>query len=104
MRRMMLVAGLGVAWAMPVCAQDGEVAAGREVAQRWCAECHVIDRNPATARDNVPDFPAIANRPNVTADALRTFLSEPHGRMPPLNLSRNTIDNAIAYILSLRAR
>ena len=59
-------------------------------------------RSPTS--DSVPTFMAIAARPNVSMDGLRAFLADPHGRMPPLVLSRADIDNLSAYILSLRAR
>lgn len=85
-------------------AVPGDPASGQAIAQAWCANCHAIARNGAAASDSVPGFPAIADRPGLTADGLRAFLSEPHGRMPNLALSRNDIDNAIAYILALRTR
>jgi len=89
--------------AAPALAQD--VVAGKEVAQRWCANCHLVAPGQASATsDSVPTFMAIAARPNVSMDGLRAFLADPHGRMPPLVLSRADIDNLSAYILSLRAR
>jgi mono/diheme cytochrome c family protein len=33
---------------------------------------------------------------------LRGFLVKPHGQMPELNLTRQEIDNLIAYIESLK--
>lgn len=101
MRWMILAAA--TLMAAPAMAQD--VAAGKEVAQRWCANCHLVAPGQASATsDSVPTFMAIAARPNVSMDGLRAFLADPHGRMPPLVLSRADIDNLSAYILSLRAR
>ncbi len=94
----MVMAGL------PGAALGQDAAAGRGVAQAWCANCHAVDARPATSADQVPGFAVIANRPGVTADGLRAFLSAPHGRMPDLSLSRADIDNAAAYLLSLKAR
>lgn len=88
----------------PGAALAQDAAAGRILAQTWCANCHAVDARPAIAADQVPGFTAIANRPGVTADGLRAFLSAPHGRMPDLSLSRTDIDNAIAYLLTLRAK
>jgi mono/diheme cytochrome c family protein len=103
MRRLILAASVLAVAASPGFAQD--MLAGREVAQRWCADCHLVAPGQATASsDSVPTFMAIAARPNVTADALRAFLAEPHGRMPPLVLSSTDIDNMAAYILSLRGK
>jgi len=106
MRHFLLVALLAMA-ALPVAAQSsgGDAEAGKALAQTWCANCHMVTPGQATATsDSVPTFMAIAARPNVTGDGLRAFLAEPHGRMPPLVLSRNDIDNMSAFILSLRAK
>jgi mono/diheme cytochrome c family protein len=103
MRRLILAASVLAATASPALAQD--VLAGRELAQRWCADCHLVAPGQATASsDSVPTFMAVAARQNVTADALRAFLANPHGRMPPLVLSNADIDNMAAYILSLRGK
>ena len=90
--------------AMPGAALAQDAAAGRMLAQTWCANCHTVDARPTIAADQVPSFTVIANRPGVTADGLRAFLSAPHGRMPDLSLSRTDIDNAIAYLLTLRTK
>lgn len=109
MRPIVLVGLLTMA-ALPAAAQSGgsgggDALAGREVAQRWCATCHVVAPGQTTATsDSIPTFMSIAARPNVTQDGLRAFLADPHGRMPPLVLSRADIDNLSAYILSLRAK
>lgn len=107
MRRLVL-AMLGVFAAIPAGAQSaaesGDPAAGQALAQTWCASCHAVARSATAVSNSVPGFPAIADRPTTTADGLRAFLAEPHGRMPNLSLSRNDIDNAVAYILSLRGR
>ena len=89
---------------MPGAALAQDAAAGRMLAQTWCANCHTVDARPMVSADQVPGFAVIANRPGVTADGLRTFLSAPHGRMPDLSLSRTDIDNAIAYLLTLRTK
>lgn len=101
MRHLLMAAAMA---ALPGTAFAQDAAAGRAVAQTWCASCHTVEARPATAVDQVPGFAVIANRPGVTADGLRTFLSMPHSRMPDLSLSRTDIDNAIAYLLSLRAK
>jgi len=38
----------------------------------------------------------------TTADQLRGFLSHPHGAMPDLSLTREEVDDLIAYINTLR--
>jgi len=97
-----------LALALPAAAQsppleEGDPQAGHEVARTWCANCHVVDANPDRAvAGSVPSFFAIADRPTTTAAGLRAFLATQHGRMPNLNLSNATIENTLAYILSLK--
>lgn len=80
----------------------GDAAAGREIARIWCVNCHVIDNSQSQVRDGVPSFPAIARMPSTTALSLQAFLQTPHARMPNFQLTRTQIDDAAAYILSLR--
>lgn len=113
MRQMLLGAMLAVALATQASAQapaeEGDPAKGREIARTWCAACHVVEDNPARGADTAATFATIAGRAGVTADGLRAFLSAQHsggsqGRMPNLSLSRNDVDNVVAYLLSLRGR
>ena len=75
---------------------------GGQLAQQWCAHCHVIGGNPAGGvPQGPPSFPMIARR-GMSADQLRAFLSHPHGAMPDLSLTRAEIDALIGYIETLR--
>jgi len=95
----------GLAMAQTAKSEVGDPAEGLVIARTWCASCHVVEPNPDRAVvGSVPTFSEIAGRPTVTADALRAFLAEPHGRMPPLTLSRTTIENTVAYIMSLQGK
>jgi mono/diheme cytochrome c family protein len=79
-----------------------DAARGAQLAQQWCASCHVLPGNPGqTALQGPPSFRDIA-RGNKTPDQLRIFLIKPHGSMPQLNLSRAEIDDLLAYIETLR--
>ncbi len=113
MRQIMLGAALALALVPHAMAQapaeEGDPQKGLGLARAWCAACHLVEANPGRAADTAATFPAIAARPTVTADGLRAFLSGQHsgtaqGRMPNLSLSRNDVENLVAYILSLRAR
>jgi mono/diheme cytochrome c family protein len=91
--------------ATPALAQQlpGDPDAGRAFAQRLCADCHVIgDRSTGRAPEGAPSFPSIATGSTTTELGLRTFLEKPHRGMPNLALTRREIDDAIAFILSLR--
>jgi mono/diheme cytochrome c family protein len=89
---------LGVAAAEPVLA---DAAKGSQLAQQWCANCHVTSSSRAgNVQEGPPSFPTIAR--TRTADQLRAFLSHPHGAMPDLSLTQAEIDNLIGYIETLR--
>lgn len=85
-------------------AEIGNPQAGREIAARWCAECHDIAAPPVQMRDKPPAFVSVANRAETTAAGLRAFLQTPHAEMPDLALSRDETDHIIAYILGLKRR
>ena len=86
-----------------VLAQDIEQ--GHQLATRWCANCHVVERTTASASANgLPTFPAIATSPRTTPELLRATMSAQHGRMPDLQLGKRQQDELIAYIQSLRQK
>jgi mono/diheme cytochrome c family protein len=89
---------LGVAAAEPVLA---DAAKGSQLAQQWCASCHVTSSGRAGDVQEGPlGFPTIAR--TRTADQLLAFLSHPHGAMPDLSLTRAEIDDLVGYIETLR--
>ncbi len=101
-----VMAGLVIlAAAFPAAAQENSGSlAGAELAQKWCSDCHLVGRGQSHSNDAVPSFAAIAAAPATTAMSLHAFLLTPHGPMPDLKLSREQIDDVVAYILSLRQR
>lgn len=94
---------LSLALVLSGAAAAADLDRGRELAARWCGNCHVVDRAaPAGRADGVPTLPAIAARPQTTAASLRGVMSAPHGRMPDLSIGARDQDDLIAYVLSLR--
>jgi len=92
-----------VAAALPTSAQD--VGRGLRLAQTWCANCHVVEREPAQAPANgLPSFPALAADGGQTRERLRAAMNPQHSRMPDLQLSQQQQDDLVAYIFSLRQR
>ena len=78
-----------------------DVQKGAQLAQQWCANCHVVGGKQAGAvPQGPPTFSVIAH--SMTADQLHAFLSHPHGAMPDLALTRAEIDDLIGYIETLR--
>lgn len=80
----------------------GDAAAGRRIAETWCAACHKIDSQGTGAQTDAPSFPDVANLPSTTALALNVFLQSSHKNMPDFQLTRRQSDDVIAYILSLK--
>ena len=95
---LMLAAGAASAQPGPANPQRG-----RELAARLCTNCHVIDVEPTgPVRADVPSFPAIANRPGVTAEGLAGAIIIPHPAMPTVQLVTGEIRDIVAYIQSLK--
>lgn len=106
------IAVLGIAtagwWMAPAQGQArlefGDPVRGREFASKLCAACHAIAAPDAGATTNpdVLSFPAIAKRPDVTAERLAGRIIIPHPAMPDTQLKVSEIRDIIAYILSLK--
>ena len=82
-------------------ATPDRVAKGHKLAQQWCTGCHIIEPGTTSASDVAPPFPKIAQDKRLTADQLRVWLANPHPPMPNLSLTREEIENLVAYIGSL---
>ena len=82
-----------------------DVLRGQALAERWCANCHVVNRAATTGRsDGLPTFPALAARKDVTAATLKGAMTATHSKMPDLQLGARDQDDLVAYIFSLRAQ
>jgi mono/diheme cytochrome c family protein len=94
----LLVLTPGFAWAQ-------DVDHGHQLAVRWCANCHVVERTAAAASANgLPTFPALAANPKTTPELLHATMTAQHGRMPDLSISKHDQDDLVAYISSLRQK
>jgi len=88
---------------LPGLVQAQDIDRGREMAERWCASCHVVARSAQTGRaDGLPTFPAIAAKQETTAASLRGVMTAAHGRMPDFSLAPRDQEDLITYIFSLR--
>jgi mono/diheme cytochrome c family protein len=85
-------------------AQQREVG-GLSVAKAVCSRCHAVEKNSPPSRDAAaPRFEDIANSPGITARAISKALqTTPHRKMPNLKGTRDTINDVVTYILSLKA-
>ena len=83
-------------------ADQAQINRGRALAEEWCAKCHAIAPGRQGREPGIPSFMRMAADPENTREALRQFITLPHFEMPPQTLTRDEIDDVIAYILSLR--
>jgi cytochrome c len=88
------------------CAQGGDVAAGRQLAQRWWSECHQMDGRSGRVESHSESlsFLEIANEPSITPLSLRVFFRSSHQNMPDFDISPSQADDLTAYILSLKRK
>jgi mono/diheme cytochrome c family protein len=87
------------------------VTAGRSFAQRVCGACHVVtpqSRETPLLSPPGPSFAVLAQRPLLTEQALREFLTSNHGTMGPHEAMPNPrlvdyqIDEIVAFMMSLK--
>ncbi|GGJ32407.1 c-type cytochrome [Neoroseomonas lacus] len=98
---LMLLAGAS----LPALAQTevGDPASGLRLATTWCASCHQVTPGGAgPSGDAAPSFRSIARMPSTTSMSLRVFLQTPHPNMPDFHLSREELDDVVAYLISLQ--
>ena len=90
----------------PALAQEhGDARAGRALALSACANCHLVAEGQSKPpMDSVPSFDAIAHNQAMTEARLRAFLNKPHWPMPDLQLSRQQIEDEIAFLAELRTK
>jgi mono/diheme cytochrome c family protein len=102
MRRVHLHLVLGLALLLPIEAlAAGSAERGLEIAERWCSHCHLVSPAQAQALADVPSFMAVAEG-SAGLDWLATFLADPHPVMPDMSLTRQEIQDLVAYFESLR--
>jgi cytochrome c len=74
----------------------GDAKRGEALVTRWCTSCHRLS-DDGTASDQAPSIRWIADLARKNPDYIRTFLNHPHAPMPPLDLDRTEIEDAVAY-------
>lgn len=90
---------LSVAIALPDQSISQHQVTGKQLAGRWCGECHDIAGR--TTSDAAPGFHTLANDPSHSRNSLSVFLVKPRPPMPQLMLGGKKIDDLVSYILSL---
>lgn len=80
-------------------------AKGLTIAEKWCADCHIVkaeQRRVARAEMKAPPFAAIAARPEVDARYLARFMEVQHLPMTTFRLYSDEKADVVAYILGLK--
>jgi len=98
-----LAAAIGSAPPVHAQSADPAAAAGADLAETLCKNCHAIGDDPKAKRPNpaAPSFVDIAKMPSTTELSLKVFLRSSHKQMPNILLDADEIDSLAAYILGL---
>jgi cytochrome c len=95
-----MIAGALVCFSSAGSAQMSEKAkAGREIAERFCAQCHAIGPEGKSPHDSAPPFRMIVAKGRV--ENLEEALGEGHPDMPQFQFSPQNVSALIAYLKSL---
>jgi mono/diheme cytochrome c family protein len=100
-RRFVLITAL-MTFAIPAiaAAPAGNVDAGRQLVTRSCTSCHAMNAT-TTALDGAPPLSYIAKDNKQRPAWIRGWLMDPHPPMPGIMLSRQQVNDVIAYLNSL---
>ena len=78
-----------------------EARRGKDIAERWCVSCHIVDHGQEHApTDQAPPFASVARMPSFDADRLAMLMLKPHPNMPMLVLTRDEVADLAACILT----
>ena len=96
-----VLVGAGAVLARPVTSAP-DAAHGKQLAQRLCSNCHLVDPSQTKAMADVPSFREIANRQDQTAGAIMAMIIIPKHPMPVIPISKSELKDLADYIMSLR--
>lgn len=80
----------------------GDKDKGHAYAQKFCADCHPVEKDENVLFGDVPSFQEVADSEGMSPRALAVWLRTSHPNMPDFIIPPDDIDNIIAYIMSLR--
>jgi mono/diheme cytochrome c family protein len=75
---------------------------GKQIAERWWASCHLVQRGQTSAIDQAPPFTYLAKTPEFDENKLAFLLLLPHPNMPSASLNRAEVADLADYIRSLK--
>jgi len=96
--------GLAAAFvtAVVVTGVSADPIAGKDLAEKWCVECHGIRADRLSPNLDAPTFPELAAEPSITEYSLRALLRSPHETMPQITFTSDQMDDIVDYIMSLK--
>ncbi|MEZ5843503.1 MAG: tetratricopeptide repeat protein [Hyphomicrobiaceae bacterium] len=85
---------------------DARVAAGKGLAEQWCARCHAVGPTGESPNPKAPPMRAFARRHPLLAlrEPVERGIAAPHDEMPRFTLADAEVDSIVAYVNSLAAR
>jgi mono/diheme cytochrome c family protein len=93
--------GAGASLAGPVTsAPDPEH--GKELAQRLCSNCHLVESGQEHAIVDVPSFHEIANMEGQTEGSIMAKIVIPKHPMPVIPITKSELADLAAYIMSMK--
>lgn len=93
------ILGIGLVAFMPA-ARAADAEAGQRLVRQWCTSCHVAEGRTGT--DMAPPLSAVVNERQRKEGYLRAWLADPHPPMPNLSLTKQEIDDIVAYLETLK--
>ena len=100
--RMPVLVAVALLW-VSAAGAAGNAEAGRRLVNASCTTCHLAPDAPV-GTDAAPPFAAIARDNRDRPGWIRTWLTDPHPPMQGINLTRQQIDDVVAYLTSLPQR
>ncbi|GGI29638.1 c-type cytochrome [Bradyrhizobium guangdongense] len=91
-----------VVFAPPKPAAAADALHGKDIATRWCASCHIVEKGQTNATDQAPPFSYLARSPDFDQNKLAFLLLKSHPNMPQVSLNRAEISDLADYIRSLK--
>ena len=90
---------------LPTDVEAQSIAAGRTIAEAYCAACHAIGTDDESAHLDAPKFRDIAKQYPVEAlaEALAEGIVVGHPDMPEFVFEPEEIDNLLDYLISIQS-
>ena len=104
-KRTAIGTGLAAAISMAVTGLNdasADAVTGKELAEKWCVECHSIRPDRLSPNLAAPTFPELAAETSITQYSLHAFLRSQHKTMPQITFTREQMDDIVNYIISLK--